>query len=96
MKQSPSTTEDNTILAEFESGRFRRVGVLTKEKVRYQQYARATVQKNRSINIRVSERDLRMIKALATEKGLPYQTFIGSLLHQYSNGKIKEVSRETV
>jgi len=67
---------------------------LKKEIARYQEVARYTLAKTRTINIRLSEKDLQKVKAKAAEKGLPYQTFIGSLLHQYSTGKIKEVVRD--
>jgi predicted DNA binding CopG/RHH family protein len=51
--------------------------------------ARATIAKNRHISIRLSERDIMLIRARALELGLPYQTLIGSILHQYAEGKFK-------
>ena len=51
--------------------------------------ARATIAKNRHISIRLSERDIMLIRAKALELGLPYQTLIGSILHQYAEGKFK-------
>lgn len=51
--------------------------------------ARATIAKNRHISIRLSERDIMLIRARAFELGLPYQTLIGSILHQYAEGKVK-------
>lgn len=42
--------------------------------------------KDTQINIRISSSDLEHIKQLATQKGLPYQTFIASILHKYSAG----------
>ena len=50
--------------------------------------ARATLAKNRHISIRLSEKDLTRIRAKASELGIPYQTLIGSILHQYAEGKI--------
>lgn len=57
---------------------------------KYQQAANATLQKKRNINIRISETDLLKVKALAVKKGLPYQTMISSVIHQYSSGQLKE------
>jgi predicted DNA binding CopG/RHH family protein len=51
--------------------------------------ARATIAKNRHISIRLSERDLMRLRAKALELGMPYQTLIGSILHQYAEGKVK-------
>ena len=51
--------------------------------------ARATIARNRHISIRLSERDLMLIRARALELGMPYQTLIGSILHQYAEGKVR-------
>ena len=83
--------EEKEILEAFEAGKLKRIKGLEKEKGRYQQYARQTFSKPRSINIRLSERDLQKIRALAAEKGLPYQTFISSLLHQFSGKRTGEI-----
>jgi predicted DNA binding CopG/RHH family protein len=52
--------------------------------------ARETMKKNKNINIRISENDLEAIKLLAAREGLPYQTLIGSLIHKYASGTLKE------
>ncbi len=41
-----------------------------------------TFAKTRSINIRISKRDLLRLKAHAAREGLLYQTFTSSLLHK--------------
>ena len=51
--------------------------------------ARTTIAKNRHISIRLSERDLMWLRTKALELGMPYQTLIGSILHQYAEGKVK-------
>tara|TARA_B100001971_G_C18224950_1_gene559733 strand:- start:225 stop:506 length:282 start_codon:yes stop_codon:yes gene_type:complete len=84
--------EEEEILKAFESGKLKRVKGVEKAKGRYQQYARQTFSKPRNINIRLSERDLQKIKALAAERGLPYQTFISSILHQLSGKSTKETA----
>ena len=94
MKSAHLTKEEKQLLKDVESGKYKSVKNLPKEIARFQQIARNTMNKNRSINIRLSEPVLFKIKAKAAEKGLPYQTFIGSILHQYSSGKIKEVVQE--
>ncbi|MCH8986918.1 hypothetical protein IIA94_01980 [Patescibacteria group bacterium] len=85
MKYFELDKNENKILEDFEAGKLKGVKNRKKETARYQQYAKSTLSKTRNINIRLSHRDLQKIKALATEKGLPYQTLISSLLHQYSN-----------
>jgi predicted DNA binding CopG/RHH family protein len=44
--------------------------------------ARTTLKKSRTINIRLSERDIHHLKMKAANEGLPYQTFISSSLHK--------------
>ena len=57
----------------------------------YQAIARNTMKKNRKINIRISENDLSALQRRAAREGLPYQTLIGSVLHKFANGLLKEV-----
>lgn len=45
------------------------------------------------INIRMAEHDLQGLKMKAEDEGIPYQTFIASILHKYNNGRL--VSRDT-
>jgi predicted DNA binding CopG/RHH family protein len=47
-----------------------------------QQAAKATLNKTRNINIRISERDLYRLKSKAIEEGIPYQTLSSSILHK--------------
>ncbi len=44
--------------------------------------------KQRVINIRMTERDLKKIQAKAIEEGVPYQSLISMLIHKYNEGKI--------
>ncbi len=90
MKNNKLNKEEKELLKEFESNEFKKIRGVEKEKDRYKKHAKETLSKRRSINIRISERDLQKLKVLAAEKGLPYQTLISSLLHQHINKKNKE------
>jgi predicted DNA binding CopG/RHH family protein len=59
-----------------------------KEKKQYEEYARYSLNKQRRINIRMSERDLKKIRAKAIEEGIPYQSLITMLIHKYNEGKV--------
>jgi len=50
--------------------------------------AKNTIEKNERVNLRINEKDLLVIKRKATENGLPYQSLINVLIHQYAEGKI--------
>ncbi len=56
MKNNKLNKEEKDLLKEFESDKFKRVQGAEKE--RYQQHAKQTLSKSKSINIRISERDL--------------------------------------
>ncbi|MBA5868284.1 MAG: hypothetical protein GDA67_16440 [Nitrospira sp. CR1.3] len=57
---------------------------------RYREYARATLTKNRRVNIRMSTMDLADIQARAAEEGVPYQTLMASILHKFATGRLRE------
>lgn len=59
-----------------------------KEKKEYEKYARYSLNKKRRINIRMTERDLKKIRAKAIEEGIPYQSLISMLIHKYNEGKV--------
>lgn len=94
MKSLRLTKEEKEIEKDIASGKYRSVKNLKQEIKRFQQYARNTIAKTETINIRLTKPDLHRVKVKAAEKGLPYQTFIGSLIHQYNIGKIREVVRD--
>jgi len=81
------TKEEEKILADVENGVY--VPVKGKERARLMRMAvnaaRATLDRTKNINIRLSERDLIKLKGKAAEQGLPYQTLVSSIIHQYNN-----------
>ena len=85
MKYFELDEKEKEIVADFDSGDFASVGKIKSEKVKYQNYAKSTLNKSRNINIRLSEKDLAKIKSKAVAKGLPYQTLLSSLIHQYAD-----------
>ena len=54
--------------------------------------ARATGQKDQCMNIRLSSGDLQAIRTRALQAGIPYQTLISSILHQFVNGDLQQLS----
>ena len=65
---------------------------LEKAKKYYKKIASNTIKKmtkKKSLNLRIYENDIPSIKALALEKGLPYQTLLASIIHQVATRQIK-------
>ncbi|EKR63237.1 toxin-antitoxin system, antitoxin component, ribbon-helix-helix domain protein [Leptospira weilii str. 2006001853] len=42
------------------------------------------------MNIRIAGKDIQLLKTKALEIGIPYQTLVSSILHQYVTGKLTE------
>ena len=84
------SNEEKEILESVERGEWRRIPDFKKEVKRYQDYARATLRKDKRVNIRMTEKDLIHFQKKAMEEGLPYQTLISSILHKYINGRFAD------
>ncbi len=79
---------EKEILEAYEDGRLRP----SESQADYQAIAMNTRRKNRKINIRISENDLTALQRRAAREGIPYQTLIGSVLHKYASGFLKEAT----
>ena len=88
MKKFNLLQEEKDILTSFENDEWVSVPNVKEEVKKLQLAARNTLKKDKRINIRMSSKDLNGIKAKAIEEGLPYQSFITSILHKYISGKI--------
>jgi predicted DNA binding CopG/RHH family protein len=55
---------------------------------KHKQIAKQTLTKDKRINIRISNNDLELLKTNAVEIGMPYQTLVSSVLHQYATGRL--------
>jgi predicted DNA binding CopG/RHH family protein len=61
-------------------------------KKHYEEAASKTLQqirKSKPITLRVNAGDLAKVKARAQKAGLPYQTLLSSLIHNYAEGQVK-------
>jgi predicted DNA binding CopG/RHH family protein len=85
MKYYELDKEEKQLLKEVEAGEWKRVKNFAKLKKYYQQIARNTLNKNRNINIRITERTFFKLRTKAIEEGIPYQTLASSVLHKFVN-----------
>jgi len=88
-KNTSLTPEEKQILQAAETNPLQEVKDVSILKKLYKQYAKNTLNKLKNINIRLSSRDIEILKSKANESGMPYQTLVSSILHQYSNDKFK-------
>ncbi len=88
--------EERRILQDFERGEFESLRNFRQEKRQMEDAARRMLQKEKRINIRISDRDLERIRKRAAAEGMPYQTLISSTLHKFVTGRLTESKQETV
>ena len=82
---------ENEILEAFEDGKLQ----VSEVQNDYKTMAENTLKKNNKIGIRISENDITALKRKASREGIPYQTLIGSILHKYVSGLLKDVSLDS-
>jgi len=80
--------EENELLQSLETGEWESVDNLKIEISQHKEVAKNTLRKDKRINIRLSSNDLESLKTNAVEMGLPYQTLVSSVLHQYVTGRL--------
>ena len=81
------TKEEKSLLYSIERGEWR--STTHKAELRkYQEAARRTLKKDARLNIRISSHDMEILRKVAMTEGLPYQTFVSSLLHKYVTGRL--------
>lgn len=82
MKYYELDNEEKELTLDFEKGNLNSAKNAKREIADYKKYVSAMLKKGKNINIRLSEHDILKLKAKALEEGLPYQTYMASLLHK--------------
>ncbi len=74
---------------ELEKGNFKSIPGLKKEKERIKKiFKNNFYSEKKIINIRLLNRDVEKIKAIAIKEGIPYQVLIRSVIHKYAENNI--------
>ena len=90
MKKMYLDDEERDLVESVERGEWKSVRNLKQEIKKHQQYAQNTLRKDKRVNIRISSRDLEALQSKAVEDGIPYQTLMGSVLHRFVEGRLKD------
>jgi len=77
---------------EIEKGQLKSVRNLEEKLVQARKSADQYLKKDARVTLRLSTHDLSKLKQKAAYKGLPYQTFIAGILHEYVEGHFIEVT----
>ena len=78
---------EKNILESFNNNEWREIENMGSEIEKHKKYADATFKKDKRVNIRLSQRDINLLKIKAMEEGLPYQTLMASVLHKFAANK---------
>ncbi len=82
--------DEREIIASLEADEWISVADADIDKAEATEIARSTMRKDRRMNVRISERDMRNLKIRAAEEGIPYQTLVTMVLHKYVTGQLTE------
>jgi predicted DNA binding CopG/RHH family protein len=78
--------EEKDLLDSVEIGEWKSTSNIDDEMVFAKKAAENSLRKDARVTLRISSSDLDRLKQKAAYKGLPYQTFIASVLHEYAAG----------
>ena len=84
------TKEEKELLALYENDKLQ---TRKPDKAILRQFKAAaenTFKKDRRINIRLSDHDMSGIQRVAASRGIPYQSLISGLIHQFVEGDLTE------
>jgi len=91
IKEIPLDDYEKELAAFLDAGNYQTIDNFKAEKLALEEAARKylDLQKSRSITLRISKRDLILVKAKAKRKNIPYQTLINLLINHYAEGQIR-------
>jgi len=82
--------EERGILEAYDKGKLKLSSPSKKEREKIRSMAAQTFRKDRRVTIRLYDHDLKGVQKKAMEKGMPYQTLISAMIHQYVEGDLVE------
>jgi len=88
MKYLILDNKEKQIVDDFEKNEFISISNLKSSKTNYKKYAKNTLNKSKNINLRLTEKDLQRVKTKAAKNGIPYQTLLSTLIHQYADDAV--------
>lgn len=80
--------EEAALLQASERGDFRIKAATAADKDKARRAATATLKRDKRMNVRMSSMDMIELQIKAAKLGMPYQTLVASVLHQYLTGRL--------
>ncbi len=85
--------EEREIVSSYERDEWRSLDNSPEQLERYREYATASLEAEGLVSINLPAQDLKVIRRKAAEVGVPYQTLIADIVHQYASGRLVEKRR---
>lgn len=89
-KKGQIKSDDQPMIEELESGGYEPIKNEAMELQRYQKIFQEGGNKVKRVNIRLTAWDIEKAQAMAMRQGVPYATFLTSILHRYFTGQLKD------
>lgn len=80
--------EETALLAAYGRGDFSIGPASAAEQSEARRAAAATLKRDKRMNVRMSSMDMIELQTKAAKLGMPYQTLVASVLHQYLTGRL--------
>ena len=81
---------EQEILDAFKQGKLKSTANAKKEILDAKEAAKNTFNKNKRVNLRMTEQDYDLAHIKALQDGIPYQTLLSSVIHKYLTGQLVE------
>ena len=81
---------EQEILDAFEQGKLKSTANAKNEILDAKEAAKNTFNKNKRVNLRLTEQDYDLAHIKALQDGIPYQTLLSSVIHKYLTGQLTE------
>lgn len=78
----------NSFEEAFEAKSLKSIDNVNSEVKRYRDIAKAAGNKSRRVSLRMTEWDFNKAQETALREGIPYQTFLSSIIHKYLSGSL--------
>lgn len=85
--------EEQALLNSLEKDEWQTTSNIKEEMRSAKEAAAKYLRKDARVNVRISSQDLLLLKQRAAYKGLPYQTLVASVLHEYAAGHFDKIQR---
>ncbi len=80
--------EERKVLDSFERGEWRSVPALREKSAEYQTFASAALEARGLVSVQLQKEDLKAIRRKAADAGVPHQTLISTIVHDFVAGQL--------